>query len=142
MNEFETKILDVLSDHFSHPEIYHRLEFIPEFAFGFEGWFQIETIIALIDSEVYASTLAKSAYDSDIVTHDGNKDVGIELRCWTPNLPGNTLINALTDHPNADLYLFLFRNYNDKLSELNNQLVNRESKYKQINSDWILMLVK
>ena len=139
---FEEKILNVISNRFSSPDMVSKLGLIAEFAWGFEQWFQIETMFALLDAEIFVSTRGKKAYDADIVVNDGEKDVGIELRCWRLGLGKDNLIDALKDHPEANMYLFLFRNDNDKLSELNKQLINRVYDYKTIGSDWILMLVK
>jgi len=139
---FEEKILKVVSNHFSNPDMVSKLGLLAEFAWGFEQWFQIETMFALIDAEIFVNTRGKQAYDADIVVNDGETDVGIELRCWRLGLRKDTLIGALKDHPKADTYLFLFRNDNDKLSELNKQLINRVYYYKTISSDWVLMLVK
>lgn len=138
MNAFEINLLNVISEHFSSPEMAQKLAMIAEFAGGFEQWFQMETIVALVNAEIFATVTGKTEFDADIIVRDDSKELGIELRCGGVQ----NMINALTDHPNADLYLFLFRNNNDMLSQLVKQLRGRDNIHKKLDSNWIIMLVK
>lgn len=122
MNEFEIKLLNTVAEHLSDPEMIHKLTVLSEFAWGFENWFQSETIIALFDSEIFGNVLGQKAFDADVVVRDGDKDIGVELRCWRKGLRSDNLERAFTEHPRADLYLFLFRNDDEKLSVLKEKL--------------------
>jgi len=135
------KIFNVLVKYFSEPDTLHKLDIIPEFADGFENWFQIETIVNLIDNEIHASTLGKKTLDADIVVEDEGVVAGLELRCWGGKGFADNMLKALTDHPNANSYLFLFRNDDDKLSELLGYLPEKDVLYKRLDSEWIIMLV-
>ena len=135
-------ILNILAKHFSEPDTRHKLDIIPAFADGFENWFQIETIVKLIGNEIHASTLGKKTFDADIVVEYEGVEVGLELRCWSGRGFTDNMLKALTDHPKADSYLFLFRNDDDKLSELLGYLSEKDVLYKRLDSEWIIMLVK
>jgi len=138
MNDFEIKLLNVTSEHFSNPELTQKLDMIAEFAGGFECWFQMETIVALVNAEIFATVIGKTEFDADIIVRDDSKELGIELRCGSVQ----NMINALTDHPNADLYLFLFRNDDDMMSQLVEQLKGRDHIHKKLDSNWVIMLIK
>ena len=135
------KILNILAKHFSEPDTIHKLDMIQQFADGFENWFQIETIVNLIDNEIHASTLGKNAFDADIVVEYEGVEAGLELRCWSGKGFTDNLLKALNDHPKADSYLFLFRNDDNKLSELLGYLPEKDVLYKRLDSKWIIMLV-
>ena len=136
------RILDILATHFSNPDTIHKLEILSAFADGFENWFQIETIVSLTDNEIYASTLGKKAFDADVVINYKGNEVGIELRCWSGKGFSDNMLKALVDHPNADSYLFLFKNDENKLSKLLARLTHRKAIHARLNSEWIIMLVK
>ncbi|MGA2681512.1 MAG: hypothetical protein ABSF44_06895 [Candidatus Bathyarchaeia archaeon] len=131
-------LLNIVCEHFSSPDMAHKLDMIAEFGGGFELWFQMETIVALIDSEIYASVIGKTGFDADIIVRDCERELGVELRCGSTR----NINNAFVDHPNSDLYLFLLRNAYEAFPKLCKQIVDRDYNHKKINSDWILVLSK
>jgi len=140
LDQFESKLFNVLVNHFSEPMTIHKLEMAAEFAYALENWFQIEIIVALVDAEIFVTTKGKMDFDADIVVGQEEREVGIELRFW--RLGMKKLESALDEHPYAGLCLFLFRNDNNKLLDLKDQLKERDIVYQELNAEWVLMLVK
>ncbi len=76
--EQESELLDVLTKYFSTPEKAHKLDILSKHAGGFEGWFQIEIIVALHDAGYDVTTEGKKGLGADLVVNG----LGIELRAY------------------------------------------------------------
>lgn len=137
-------MLNIIADHFSQPEMVHRLNVLAEHGWGFEYWFQIELLVGLIDSGIKASVKGKTAYDADVLVQEDDKTIGIELRTWKQGFWGDSLTSGIEKHPGADLYLFIVQKQEEKIAGVKQWLVDHGYIHiiRDINHDWILMLVK
>ena len=104
--ELESKILEIAQKHFNEKISKDELEIIEKHGWGHENWFQNELLIALNRAGLDTKTLSKKGKDADLVIETEGKNIGIELRT---TVKGRTprLIKALSQHKNAEIYLFL-----------------------------------
>ena len=121
------KLFDLAFDKLSkRRRIFQISERIPKG--GIENWLQWELMEALENAGYQTELRGKIARGCDIIV---DNRVGIELRAASDGNIGY-LIEALIDHPNADLYLFTFLNREDSLAreQLEKSLMDNDMKIK------------
>ena len=140
---FERELLRSAVDHFSDAERIKTLDSTIDKADGFENWFQVELIRALNEQGFHATVWNKTKHDADVVVSKDGQKKGVELRCWKNSYSGDPVKSVISDHPTADLYLFLAQNSDrtDKmLADFKEK--NLETMKKRIDSNWSLILAQ
>lgn len=133
-------MIDALQKHFSTPEILHRLDILSEAprskprGWGFEGWFQIEVIVALHDAGYDVTTKGKRELDCDIVVNG----LGVELKSYQSKHPNNGMAKAFTQHPRASSYLFIAQD--DKRVEKMRKEIQFDER--DLGNGWVLLSAK
>ena len=127
-------MIDILKEHFSTPEMLHKLKIIAERGWGYEGWLQNEVIVALHEAGLNVTTEGKKALDADIVVNG----LGIELRASKTRFPGNGMARAFKDHPRAGAYLFIAQD-DRKADWIRKKHIFEE---KKLGEGWVLIYVR
>ena len=138
LSDFELSLLDLAFTHFSTLESLLRLHIIRERGWGFEHWFQNELLVAWPSAYIRG----KMKRDSDILV---NENTGVELKCWLKKYPTKrNLINALKQHPGADLYLFLMEHDEQQEKHLREYFNQNDILFEQrgLDDDFSLILAR
>ena len=105
---------------------------------GIENWAQTELILGFMIRDIQVTTIGKKDRQCDLIVLGHS----IELRCAT-RPSSKQLLNAIKEHPKAELYLFLSKTNGKVINELNSHFEqnNFGEKHKMLNEQWMVMIV-